>query len=127
MGSVTVPQIRDVMDRLPNLNDLSLSGSLVKTDKDRLQGIGTGLKGKFRGQLRLLKGHVDVDIVNMLLEVPAGLHFTEVYIHSANECLRPTLMLAKACGESLVKLTYRVKDYCESPPFFSLLHTRPFH
>lgn len=117
MDSVTVLQIRDVMEQLPNLTDLSLSGSLVKVDKDILQGVGRGLRCKFGGQLRLLKGHVDADIVNMLLEVPAGLHFTEVYIHSPNECLRPTLMLTEACGESLAKLTYTVDDYSESLPF----------
>ena len=117
MDSVTVLQIRDVMDRLPNLNDLSLSGSLVRMDKNKLIGIGTGLRGKFGGRLRLLRGHVDTGIVNMLLEVPAGLHFTEVYIHSASERLRPTLRLTEACAESLAKLTYTVDDYSEAIPF----------
>jgi hypothetical protein len=123
MDAVTVLQIRDVVEQLPNLNDLSLSGSLVKAGKDRLQGIGTSLRGKFGGQLRLLKGRAVADIVNMLLEVPTGLHFTEVYIHSLNELLRPTLILAEACGESLVKLTYMVDDHSESLPFL-LVHQR---
>ena len=117
MDSVTVLQIRDVMGKLPNLNNLSLSGSLVKVDKDRLKGIGTSLRGKFGGHLRLLKGHADAAIINTLLEVPAGLHFTEVYIHSVEDCLRPTMMLAKACGKSLLKLIYKVDDYGESLPF----------
>lgn len=122
MDAVTLLQIRNVMEQLPNLNDLSLLGSLVRTEKDRLRGIGANLRGKFGGQLRLVKGHVNPNIVNMLLEVPTGLHFTEVYIHSQNEFLHPTLILAEACGESLVKLTYMVDDHSESPPFFSRAH-----
>ena len=123
MDAVTLLQIRDVVERLPNLNDLSLSGSLVWMEKDRLRGIGTSLRGKFGGRLRLLKGHADLDIVNMLLEVPAGLHFTEVYIHSLYGLLRPTLILAEACGESLVRLIHTVDEHSESPPLFQTHQT----
>lgn len=77
-------------------------------------GIGTDLRGKFGGQLGLFKKDADPDVMNMLLDVPTGLRFTNVHIHGARVCLRPTLMLAEACGESLAKLTYMVDDYGES-------------
>ncbi|KAF9645582.1 hypothetical protein BDM02DRAFT_3119985 [Thelephora ganbajun] len=106
--TVTLLQIRDVMMQLPNLNDLSLSGSFVVTDRNTLRGIGTVLRGKFGGQLQLLRRHANADIMNMLLEVPTGLHFTEVHIRPINESLLSTVRLAEACDKTLVKLTYAV-------------------
>ena len=108
-------QIQGIMLHLPNLNDLSLSGSLVPVDRRTLAGIGTTLSGKFGGQLRLLKGFVDKDIINMLLEVPTGLHFTEVEIRGTSECLIPTVRLAEACANTLVKFSYYVSYYCKYP------------
>jgi hypothetical protein len=93
--TATVLQIRDVMAQLQNLNDLALSGSLGAVDRSNLQKIGTGLRGDFRGQLRLLKMPADNlgDIINMLLEIPDGLQFTEVEIHSVNRCLLPSAVV----------------------------------
>jgi len=83
-------------------------------DRDGLRGIGTVLRGEFGGQLQLLrlKRHADTDVMNMLLEVPTGLHFAEVHILGVYECLPPTVRLAEACGKNLVKLTYSVDDHC---------------
>ena len=119
-NTATLVQIRDVMVQLPNLNDLSLSGPLVVMDREKLRGIGTALRGKFGGRLQLL--NIYADIVNMLLEIPTGLHFTNVYIRSVDECLLPAARLAEACGDNLVNLTYTVNDHGEPIPSWFLAH-----
>ena len=108
-NSITVLEIRDVMAQLPNLNDLSLSGSLRGQQP---QGIGTVLKGKFGGRLQLhkLESRSYAGVVDMLLEVPTGLHFTELDVLSVQECLLTTVRLAEACGKSLAKLSYAVHN-----------------
>ena len=118
----TLLEIRDVMQQLPNLNDLALYGCPLKLERDRLQGIGTVLRGGFNGQLRLfrLKRYAETDVMNMLLEVPSGLHFAQVHITSLYECLLPAVRLLEACGKNLVKLTYSVEFFGESRPFFLL-------
>ena len=117
----TLLEIRDLMVQLPNLSDLTLSGSLHGMDEDRLRGIGTVLRGEFGGQLRLprLRRNADPHVINMLLEIPTGVHFTEVYIACVYDCLPSTVELTEACGKNLVKLTYSVDDYSKfyfSPP-----------
>lgn len=82
-GTVGPLEIRDILARLPNLNDLSLSGSLFVIPGDKLRGMGTVLRGDFGGQLRLLKRLAVTEIVNTLLEVPTGLHFT---MYSSTPC-----------------------------------------
>ena len=110
-------QIRNFMVQLPNLNDLSLSGSSVEVDNNTPPGMGGTLRGRFGGQLRLLKGHADTNIMDMLLEVPTGLHFTVVEIRSTHECLFSTVRLAEACSRTLVKLSYKVSNYGKFHPF----------
>ena len=107
-GEVTPERIRDAMVLLPNLDNLSLSGSLHPAARKELIGMGKNLKGRFRGRLRLLKGLAHSDVVNMLLEVPTGLHFTGVEVRGTYECLLPTVRLVEACGGSLVKFAYTV-------------------
>ena len=116
---VTLFEIRDLMQQLPNLNGLTLSGCLCETNRDGLRGIGTVLSGGFSGQLRLfrLKRHAETDVMNMLLEVPTGLHFSEVHIISVFECLLPAVRLTEACGKSLVKFTYSVEVFGKYNPF----------
>ena len=111
---IAVPQIRSVMARLPDLNDLSLSGSLA-AGRWESPGIETALRGRFGGQLRLMGNLIRTDVVDMLLEIPTGLHFTELQIHSAWERLLPTVRLAEACGETLMKLSYTVSFYRKPP------------
>ena len=108
-NSITVLQIRNIMVRLPNLNDLSLSGSLRG---HRSKKIGKILTGKFGGRLELHKlGRGSyADVVNMLVDAPTGLHFTEVDIHSGRESLLSTVRLIEACRKSLVKVTYTVNS-----------------
>ena len=111
----TFAQIQGIMMHLPNLDDLSLSGSLVAVDRRTLAGIGAALSGRFGGRLRLLKELADKDTMNMQLEVPTGIHFTEVEVRRTSECLLPTVRLAEACAKTLVKLSYTVSFYCKSP------------
>jgi hypothetical protein len=108
---------RDVLIQLPNLDDLSLSGFLDTAEGDALPGMGTVLRGRFGGQLRLLDGQADEDVVNMLLEVPTGLHFTELHIRGTHESFLPTVRLAEACCKTLVKLSYTVSIHGKSPLF----------
>ena len=124
-SAISVLQIRDIMARLDNLDDLRLSGLLVKIDKDRLCGIGTALRGRFRGRLTLLGELVDSDIADMLLEVPTGLHFTEIYIRATRHNLRSVVKLSEACGTNLTKLTYLV-DYIGKSPHGTFLGAKTF-
>ena len=110
-------QIRDVMAQLPNLDNLSLCGPLLEVDRMSLLGIGTILKGRFGGKLRLRRGYAHRGTVDMLLEVPTGLHFTEVHIFTPQECLLSTVRFAEACAKTLVKLSYVVSIQCKSHPF----------
>ena len=112
-STVSVLQIRDVIAQLPNLENLKLSGTVAKV---RLRGMGSALRGKFNGRLILSGEHIDLGIVNMLLEVPTGLHFTELYIHGTKQSLYSALMLSEACGKNLTKLTYMTGDYGEFRP-----------
>jgi hypothetical protein len=111
----TILEIRDVIQQLPNLDDLKLLGSPFTIFKDRLRGICTVLRGRFGGELRLnrLKRDADRDAMDMLLEVPTGLHFSEVHILSVHECLLSTVRVTEACGKNLVRLTYSIDFYGE--------------
>ena len=109
-------QVGNIMAQLPNLDSLSLSGDLVPVDRARLVGIGTTLKGKFGGRLRLTVGYVDRDVLNMLLEIPTGLRFTEVDICGMHGCLLSTVRLTEACRTTLIKLTYETSSRCRSHP-----------
>lgn len=83
-----------------------LLGSLVRGDKPPV--IEAALKGRFSGRLRLV-GEFE-SFVYMLLDIPAGLHYTEVQVHSIRERVLSTVRPAEACGETLEKLLY-VVDY----------------
>ena len=115
-ANMTLQQTRDVMVQLPNLNHLSLSGDIPAWDKGLPVGIGT-LRGGFGGRLRLLDGYADDDVINMLMEIPTGLHFTEVQISCMYQHLLSARGLVEACGKNLVKLSYTISEYRESHPF----------
>ena len=114
---LTLVEVRDLLARLPNLDNLSLSGHLAAGGAPL--GIGTVLRGKFGGRLRILKGPAHKDITNMLLEIPTGLRFTEVEIRCKRKFLPSTLSLVEACSETLVKLLYTVSVYGETHSFRS--------
>jgi len=104
---LTPTQIRDIMEQLPNLDDLSLSGSHNPVDRSALPGIGTTSKGRFGGRLLLRNECPYNDVVDMLLGIPSKLQFTEVDI-CCPEYLLSTVRLAEACGSALVKLSYTI-------------------
>jgi len=116
---VTLVQIRDILAQLPNLSNLSLSGFPVPVDVKSLVGIGAALKGGFAERLKLCGGYAHEDAVNMLLEVPTGLHFTEAQIRSTRKFLPSAVRLVEACRETLVKLSQTVTFQLEglSHPF----------
>jgi len=114
---VTLVQVRDIMAHLPNLDDLSLLGYPIAVDRNMLPGIGRVLKGRFGGGLQLYEGCVGEDVTNMLLEIQAGLHFTDVMIHGTHECFPSTVRLAESCGRTLMNLLYTASPYSKSYPF----------
>lgn len=109
-------EVRDVVVQFPDLDDLYLCGvASTVGGEDRSQRIGRVPIGRFRGIFGLSTDRVDLEVVNMLLEVPTGLHFTELHIQPENvsslgipesECLLPAVRLAEACSGTLVKLIY---------------------
>jgi len=101
------------MAHLPNLDDLILSGPFVvrSKSKKRLPGLGAGLRGRFGGELQIRNGRIDEYIVNMLLEVPTGLHFTKLHVHGGPVCLLQTVRLAEACCKTLVNLFFSCAIY----------------
>ena len=111
--AVSLLQVRDIMAQLPNLDNLSLSGSLAAMDRRELPGIGAALGGRFGGKIALRDGCVQEDVINMLLEIPSGLRFTEVGIHCTGDRLPLAVRLAEACGKALVKLSYTAM-FCKS-------------
>ena len=116
-GAVTLVEIRDIMVRLPNLDDLSLPGPLFPMDRREVRGIGKALRGRFRGKLVLHNiRSTNMDVVSTLLEIPTGLHFTEVEIQCARECLPPVVKLVEACCKTIVKLSHAVNTYGKSHP-----------
>jgi len=119
---VTLVQVRDIMAQLPNLNNLVLSGSFSVLDRRELLGIGTVLKGGFGGRLRLSGASVDEDIIDMLLEIPSGLHFAELEIYCTRSRLPPSAVrLAEACRKTIVKLSHSVAFHRKSCPFLLIL------
>ena len=124
-SGVDLTQMRDIMVHLPNLNDLMLSGPFVARSKSnkRLPGSGTILRGRFGGELQIRNGcDTNEYIVNMLLEVPTGLHFTKIYIYADCPCLLPAVRLAEACCKTLVNLLFSCAIYFgKSSPLPDLL------
>ena len=116
-GVVTLLQVRDIMTHLPNLDDLSFSGSLVAIGGRELLGIGTALRGRFGGKLILSCGYADEAVIKMLLDVPSGLRFTEVQVHCARKRLPLAVRLMEACGRTLVKLSHTIPLHRKSHPF----------
>lgn len=112
-SSVTLVQVRDIMAQLPNLDNLSLLGFVTPVGGGVLLGIRATVRGRFGGRLLLRGGYTRKEIVNML-EIPSGLHFTEVEIYCARDRLPSTLRLIEACGKTLVKLSYKVPIRCKS-------------
>ena len=114
--TVTLVHLQAIMVQLPNLNEMSLSGPLAAVDEGELVGIGTTLRGRYSGKLELYQ--LDArGVVDMLLEVPTGVHFSHLQIRGTHECFLPTVKLAEACGESLVKLSYIADSYGKSHRF----------
>ena len=108
---ITIRQIREIITQLPNLNDLYLSGALTVTVRNKVQGIGKTLTAKFGGRSRLCPVDnlvcSDMDIVNMLLEIPTGLHFT--YVRSW-ACFSSIVRIVGACSKTLVTLVYVIHN-----------------
>lgn len=120
-GDADPIKIGNIMGRLPNLNDLSLSGvsgSFLSGNQDKLwYQIGADLKGRFGGRLQLTNGYATDDIMDVLLGIPTGIHFTEMQIGGRHEFLSQTASLAEACATTLVKLSCTALYYRESYPF----------
>jgi len=115
-SAVTLVQVRDIMTQLPNLDNLSLSGDPATINRRVLPGIGTALRGRFGGKLILSDEYASEDVIKMLLEIPSGLHFTEVQVCCNRKSLLSDIGLAEACAKTLVKLSYTVTPLCKFLP-----------
>jgi len=113
---VTLVQARDILIHLPNLDDLSLSGSLAPADGNILPGVGKTIRGSFGGRLLLRGGYACEGVINMLLGVQSGLRFTEVQVDCTRDCLPSVVRLAEACDKTLMKLSHTVVSHCKSHP-----------
>ena len=114
---ISLAQIQDIMAQLPNLDDLSLSGCILKLDMGVPIEIGTDLRGRFGGQLRLLEGYAADDAIHMLMNIPTGLHFTKVQIIGTFQHLFSIVRLVEACGKNLARLSYTISAHRESHHF----------
>lgn len=106
-SKVLTAHIISVMRQLPNLENLSL----MSTEWIGLIPPGTGklIQGRLNGKLRLRRRFARCDILNMLMEVPAGPQFTEVEIRDARiDCFPATLRLVRACQGTLRKLHFSI-------------------
>ena len=113
---VTLTLLQIIMGQLPNLDDLSLSGCIRAADRGKSPGVRTVLRGRFGGRLGLDDEYASEEVIDMLLEIPTGLHFTEVDIRTTRECFLSTVKLAEACSKTLVKLSYRASFRRKSLP-----------
>jgi len=105
---LTLVEIRDIIAELPNLNSLWLSGALVGVYRRVSRGVGTVLRGRFGGKLRLCNGYAGESVTNMLLGVPTGIHFTEFQIECPRKLLLSNVRLLEACGNTIVRLSYKI-------------------
>ena len=103
------------MAKLLNLQDLSLSVALTSVSTGAF--IWETAPRRLGGKLLLLDGLANKYVVDMLLEIPTGLHFAEIQARGVRICLLSTVMLAEACSRTLEKLTSAVSIYCKSHPF----------
>jgi len=116
-AGVNLLHARDIIARLPNLDDLVLSG-FAEPPGRRFPGIGTVLKGRFGGRLSIRAAYAGEDIINMLLEIPSGLQYAELEIFCTGRCHHSSAVrLAEACGKTLVKLLYTLGWKGKSYPF----------
>ena len=112
----TFVQVWDIMTQLPNLADLSLSGSRASTHESVSPETGKPQRGRFGGRLLLRGGYASKDVMDALLEIPAGLRFTEVAIFCGRDLLLSAVSLVEACSKTLVKLSQSVYFLSKSPP-----------
>ena len=109
-GGITLAEIRNIIALLPNMDDLFLSGALVSVNE--LERIVMTLRGGFAGKFGLrVACYAGRDTMDMLFEILIGLHFTEVEILCARECLPSAVKLVEACGKTLVKLSHEATTH----------------
>ena len=94
------------MAELSNLDTLWLSWSLY-VDIRVSQGIGTTLRERFDGKLRLCNRYAAAGecVANMLLGVPTGRYLTKPQIECLCKLLPSDMRLLEACGNTLVMLS----------------------
>jgi len=102
-------RVRDITAKLLNLDELSLSGSLVAMDKRELPGNDE--------RLIIYSGHDGYNTISTTgahLETQSSSSFTEVWIYCTRKHLPSAVGLAEACRKTLVKLSHQVVPYGRS-------------
>ena len=75
-----------------------LSGVLAPVDESALIGIGTVLRGDLVGNCDSLGARWRTRAMDMLLDIPTGLHFIEVRVQGVRSCLLSTVSSATSPG-----------------------------
>ena len=115
---VSLLAIWDIMVRLPNLDDLSLWGPFIQMNGGAFLGIGTVPRGRVGGKLVVRDVHYgNRGVINMLLEIPTGLHFTKVEVDRARDFIPSVIRLAEVCRKTIVELTLNVVFNGKYRPF----------
>jgi len=105
VDSITLAQILSIVGELPNLDELSLSGTCILNS---LLPPETGADPR-GGRLRRVGGHADKGLMKAP-EIPTGLRFA-MKIRCTRNSLLPTVVLAEACSKTLVKLSCTISLY----------------
>lgn len=116
---VLTTHIISVIQQLPNLDNLSLMSS--EWGGTIPPGAGKLIQSRLSGKLRLRRKFAHRDLLNMLMEAPAGSQFAEVEIRdSPMNCFPATLKLVGACQDTLTNLhfsTHVQEQYTDDQSF----------
>ena len=116
-ASITNAQVLEIMDQLPNLDDLSLcafKGTGLSAEAGEI------LRGRFRGKLDLLLVEdFHAGIVRSLLKAPEGLGFKSIRaLCNTEDDFTVYVDLVASCRDALTNLDISVSAQCEPTALF---------
>ena len=107
-SKVLTAHVISLIQQIPNLDNLSLMAT-ERGGATPPAGTGKPVQSRFYGTLRLLRQMAHLDILNTLMETPAGPQFAEVEIRDASkDCFPAALKLVGACQDAITELHFSV-------------------
>ena len=107
-SKVLTAHVISLIQQIPNSDNLSLMAT-ERGGATPPAGTGKPVQSRFYGTLRLLRQMAHLDILNTLMETPAGPQFAEVEIRDASkDCFPVTLKLVGACQDAITELHFSV-------------------